>query len=144
MMKGLETGRIQVAARALGVATTTLNNTLAYAQHRESFGQPIYKHQAIGHYLADMATKLTAARQLTLHAADCYDNAERADMEAGMAKYFASEAARTNAEEAMRFYGEAFGAEPQIMTFKDAGMDLPGEYVQGNNLQVSLSGDDAA
>lgn len=49
-----------------------------------------------------------------------------------------------NAEEAMRFHGEAFGAEPQIMTFKDAGMDLPGEYVQGNNLQASLSGDDAA
>ena len=69
MMKGLETGRIQVAARALGVATAALEDALAYAQTRESFGQPIWKHQAIGHYLADMATKLTAARQLTYYAA---------------------------------------------------------------------------
>ena len=66
MMKGLETGRIQVAARALGVATAALEDALAYAQTRESFGQRIWKHQAIGHYLADMATKLTAARQLHL------------------------------------------------------------------------------
>ena len=83
MMKGLETGRIQVASRALGVATAALEDALAYAQERESFGQPIWKHQAIGNYLADMATKLTAARQLTLHAADRYDSGERADMEAG-------------------------------------------------------------
>ena len=77
MMKGLETGRIQVASRALGVATAALEDALAYAQERESFGQPIWKHQAIGNYLADMATKLTAARQLTLHAADRYDSGER-------------------------------------------------------------------
>ena len=69
MMKGLETGRIQVACRALGVATAALEDSLAYAQQRESFGQPIWKHQSIGNYLADMATKLTAARQLTWHAA---------------------------------------------------------------------------
>ncbi|OKH63908.1 acyl-CoA dehydrogenase, partial [Mycobacterium sp. SWH-M1] len=110
MMKGLETGRIQVAARALGVATAALDDALAYAQHRESFGQPIYKHQAIGHYLADMATKLTAARQLTLHAADCYDAAsdnpaQRADMEAGMAKLFASETAMEIALGAVRIHG---------------------------------------
>ena len=65
MMKGLETGRIQVAARALGVATAALEDALAYAQQRESFGKPIWKHQSVGNYLADMATKLTAARQLT-------------------------------------------------------------------------------
>ena len=75
MMKGLETGRIQVASRALGVATAALEDALRYAQERESFGQPIWKHQAVGHYLADMATKLTAARQLTLYAADRYDAA---------------------------------------------------------------------
>ncbi len=86
MMKGLETGRIQVAARALGVATAALEDALSYAQHRESFGKPIWKHQAIGNYLADMATKLTAARQLTHYAAERYDSGARCDMEAGMAK----------------------------------------------------------
>ncbi|HEY1440464.1 MAG TPA: acyl-CoA dehydrogenase family protein, partial [Mycobacterium sp.] len=70
MMKGLETGRIQVAARSLGVATAALEDALAYAQQRESFGRPIWKHQAVGNYLADMATKLTAARQLTRYAAE--------------------------------------------------------------------------
>ena len=94
MMKGLETGRIQVAARALGVATAALEDALAYARTRESFGVPIWKHQAIGNYLADMATKLTAARQLTRYAAERYDSGQRCDMEAGMAKLFASEAAR--------------------------------------------------
>ena len=83
MMKGLETGRIQVASRALGVAKAALEDALKYAQERESFGQPIWKHQSIGNYLADMATKLTAARQLTLYAAERYDSGERADMEAG-------------------------------------------------------------
>jgi alkylation response protein AidB-like acyl-CoA dehydrogenase len=86
MMKGLETGSDQVAARALGVATAVLEDALASAQDRQSFGQPIWKHQAIGHYLADMATKLTAARQLTRYAAERYDNGERCDLEAGMAK----------------------------------------------------------
>ncbi|MDZ4266299.1 MAG: acyl-CoA dehydrogenase family protein, partial [Mycobacterium sp.] len=105
MMKGLETGRIQVASRALGVATAALEDALRYAQDRESFGQPIWKHQAVGHYLADMATKLTAARQLTLYAADRYDSGERADMEAGMAKLFASEVAMEIALNAVRIHG---------------------------------------
>ncbi len=105
MMKGLETGRIQVASRALGVATAALEDALRYAQERESFGQPIWKHQAVGHYLADMATKLTAARQLTLYAADRYDAGERADMEAGMAKLFASEVAMEIALNAVRIHG---------------------------------------
>src|SRR5258708_22445321 len=93
MMKGLETGRIQVASRSLGVATAALEDALRYAQERESFGQPIWTHQAVGHYLADMATKLTAPRPLTLYAADRYAAGERADMEARMAKLFAPQVA---------------------------------------------------
>ena len=93
MMKGLETGRIQVAARALGVARAALDDSLRYAQERESFGQPIWKHQSIGNYLADMATKVTAARQLILYAAERFETGQRCDMEAGMAKLFASEVA---------------------------------------------------
>jgi butyryl-CoA dehydrogenase len=105
MMKGLETGRIQVASRALGVATAALEDALAYAQQRESFGKPIWKHQAVGHYLADMATKLTAARQLTRYAAERHDSGQRADMEAGMAKLFASEVAMEIALNAVRIHG---------------------------------------
>jgi alkylation response protein AidB-like acyl-CoA dehydrogenase len=105
MMKGLETGRIQVAARALGVATAALEDALAYAQQRESFGQPIWKHQAVGNYLAEMATKLTAARQLTRYAAERYHSGERCDMEAGMAKLFASEVAMEIALNAVRIHG---------------------------------------
>ena len=105
MMKGLETGRIQVAARALGVASAALEDALAYAQQRQSFGQEIWKHQSVGNYLAEMATKLTAARQLTRYAAERYDRGERADMEAGMAKLFASEAAMEIALNAVRIHG---------------------------------------
>ncbi len=105
MMKGLETGRIQVAARALGVATAALEDALAYAQQRESFGKPIWKHQSVGNYLADMATKLTAARQLTRYAAERYDSGQRCDMEAGMAKLFASEEAMEIALNAVRIHG---------------------------------------
>src|SRR5947209_800853 len=92
MMRGLEIGRIQVASRALGVGQAALDDSLRYAQQREAFGQPIWKHQSIGNYLADMVTKLTAAGQLVMYAARCYDSGRRADMEAGMAKLFASEA----------------------------------------------------
>ena len=105
MMKGLETGRIQVAARALGVASAALQDALDYAQSRESFGQPIWKHQAVGHYLADMATKLTAARQLTLHAADRYDDGRRADMEAGMAKLLGARIAWAAADNGLQIHG---------------------------------------
>src|SRR4051812_41406484 len=129
MMKGLETGRIQVAARALGVATAALEDALAYAQQRESFGQPIWKHQAVGHYLADMATKLTAARQLTLYAADRYDAGERADMEAGMAKLFASEVAMEIALNAVRIHG-GYGYSTEFDVeryFRDAPLMIVGE-----------------
>jgi alkylation response protein AidB-like acyl-CoA dehydrogenase len=129
MMKGLETGRIQVASRALGVATAALEDALRYAQERESFGQPIWKHQAVGHYLADMATKLTAARQLTLYAADRYDAGERADMEAGMAKLFASETAMEIALNAVRIHG-GYGYSTEFDVeryFRDAPLMIVGE-----------------
>ncbi|WP_425003184.1 acyl-CoA dehydrogenase family protein [Mycolicibacterium sp. S3B2] len=129
MMKGLETGRIQVAARALGVASAALQDALDYAQSRESFGQPIWKHQAVGHYLADMATKLTAARQLTLHAADRYDSGRRADMEAGMAKLFASEVAMEIALNAVRIHG-GYGYSTEFDVeryFRDAPLMIVGE-----------------
>jgi alkylation response protein AidB-like acyl-CoA dehydrogenase len=129
MMKGLETGRIQVAARALGVATAALEDALAYAQQRESFGKPIWKHQAIGNYLADMATKLTAARQLTRYAAERYDSGERADMEAGMAKLFASEVAMEIALNAVRIHG-GYGYSTEFDVeryFRDAPLMIVGE-----------------
>jgi len=143
MMKGLETGRIQVASRALGVATAALDDALAYAQQRESFGQPIWKHQAIGHYLADMATKLTAARQLTLYAADRYDSGERADMEAGMAKLFASEAAMEIALNAVRIHGGyGYSTEYDVERyFRDAPLMIVGEgtnEIQRNVIAAQL------
>nr|WP_167109569.1 acyl-CoA dehydrogenase family protein [Mycobacterium sp. DL592] len=129
MMKGLETGRIQVASRALGVATAALEDALAYAQDRESFGQPIWKHQAIGHYLADMATKLTAARQLTRYAAQRYDSGQRCDMEAGMAKLFASEVAMEIALNAVRIHGGyGYSTEYDVERyFRDAPLMIVGE-----------------
>jgi butyryl-CoA dehydrogenase len=129
MMKGLETGRIQVASRALGVATAALEDALAYAQQRESFGKPIWKHQAVGNYLADMATKLTAARQLTLYAAERYDSGERSDMEAGMAKLFASEVAMEIALDAVRIHG-GYGYSTEFDVeryFRDAPLMIVGE-----------------
>ncbi|MCH9710226.1 MAG: acyl-CoA dehydrogenase family protein [Actinomycetia bacterium] len=143
MMKGLETGRIQVASRALGVAAAALEDALAYAQQRESFGQPIWKHQAVGHYLADMATKLTAARQLTLHAADRYDSGERADMEAGMAKLFASEVAMEIALSAVRIHGGyGYSTEYDVERyFRDAPLMIVGEgtnEIQRNVIAAQL------
>lgn len=129
MMKGLETGRIQVAARALGVATAALEDALSYAQQRESFGRPIWQHQSIGNYLADMATKLTAARQLTRYAAERYDSGERCDMEAGMAKLFASEIAMEIALNAVRIHGGyGYSTEYDVERyFRDAPLMIVGE-----------------
>jgi alkylation response protein AidB-like acyl-CoA dehydrogenase len=129
MMKGLETGRIQVAARALGVARAAFEDSLAYAQQRESFGKPIWKHQSIGNYLADMATSLTAARQLTLHAAREYDAGRRVDMEAGMAKLFASETAMQIALNAVRIHGgHGYSTEFDVERyFRDAPLMIVGE-----------------
>ncbi|AFC54373.1 acyl-CoA dehydrogenase [Mycobacterium paraintracellulare] len=129
MMKGLETGRIQVASRALGVATAALEDALAYSQQRESFGQPIWKHQSVGNYLADMATKLTAARQLTRYAAEKFDSGERCDMEAGMAKLFASEIAMEIALNAVRVHGGyGYSTEYDVERyFRDAPLMIVGE-----------------
>jgi alkylation response protein AidB-like acyl-CoA dehydrogenase len=143
MMKGLETGRIQVASRALGVATAALGDALAYAQQRESFGQPIWKHQSIGNYLADMATKLTAARQLTRYAAERYDSGERCDMEAGMAKLFASEVAIEIALNAVRIHGGyGYSTEYDVERyFRDAPLMIVGEgtnEIQRNVIAAQL------
>jgi butyryl-CoA dehydrogenase len=143
MMKGLETGRIQVASRALGVATAALEDSLAYAQQRESFGKPIWKHQAVGNYLADMATKLTAARQLTLYAAGRYDSGERSDLEAGMAKLFASEVAMEIALDAVRIHG-GYGYSTEFDVeryFRDAPLMIVGEgtnEIQRNVIAAQL------
>lgn len=143
MMKGLETGRIQVAARALGVATAALEDALAYAQSRESFGQPIWKHQSIGNYLAEMATKLTAARQLTRYAAERYDSGERCDMEAGMAKLFSSEVAMEIALNAVRIHG-GYGYSTEFDVeryFRDAPLMIVGEgtnEIQRNVIAAQL------
>jgi len=129
MMRGLETGRIQVASRALGVGQAALDDSLRYAQQREAFGQPIWKHQSIGNYLADMATKLTAARQLVLYAARCYDSGRRADLEAGMAKLFASETAMEIALDAVRIHG-GYGYSTEFDVeryFRDAPLMIVGE-----------------
>jgi isovaleryl-CoA dehydrogenase len=129
MMRGLEIGRIQVASRALGVGQAALEDALRYAQQREAFGKPIWQHQAIGNYLADMATKLTAARQLVLYAARCYDSGRRADLEAGMAKLFASETAMEIALDAMRIHG-GYGYSTEFDVeryFRDAPLMIVGE-----------------
>jgi alkylation response protein AidB-like acyl-CoA dehydrogenase len=129
MMNGLETGRLQVAARALGVGRAALDDALRYAQERESFGKPIWQHQSIGNYLADMATSLAAARQLTLDAARKADGGQRADMEAGMAKLFASETAMQIALNAMRIHGGyGYSTEFDIERyFRDAPLMIIGE-----------------
>jgi alkylation response protein AidB-like acyl-CoA dehydrogenase len=129
MMKGLETGRIQVASRALGVAQAALDDSLRYAQERESFGQPIWKHQSIGNYLADMATKTTAARQLILYAAERFEMGQRCDMEAGMAKLFASETAMEVALNAVRIHGGyGYSTEYDVERyFRDAPLMIVGE-----------------
>jgi alkylation response protein AidB-like acyl-CoA dehydrogenase len=143
MMKGLETGRIQVASRALGVATAAFDDALAYAQQRESFGQPIWKHQSVGNYLAEMATKLTAARQLTRYAAERYESGERCDMEAGMAKLFASEVAMEIALNAVRIHGGyGYSTEYDVERyFRDAPLMIVGEgtnEIQRNVIAAQL------
>jgi len=115
---GLELGRINVAARGVGLAEGSLRLATAYAQTRETMGKPICEHQAIQLKLGEMATRARAARLLTLDAADAYDRGQRCDMEAGMAKYFASEAAVRNSEEAMRVHGGyAYSKEYEIERF---------------------------
>jgi alkylation response protein AidB-like acyl-CoA dehydrogenase len=143
MMTGLETGRIQVAARALGVARAAFDDAFAYARQRESFGMPIWRHQSVGNYLADMATKLTAARQLVLHAAERADRGLRCDLEAGMAKLFASEVAMEIALNAIRIHG-GYGYSTEFDVeryFRDAPLMIVGEgpnEIQRNVIAAQL------
>src|SRR6202007_3320919 len=128
-MRGLEVGGVQVPCRALGVGRAALEDALRYAQQRKSFGKPIWQHQSVGNYLADMATKLEAARQLVLYAARRYDSGERADLEAGMAKLFASETAMEIALNAVRIHG-GYGYSTEFDVeryFRDAPLMIVGE-----------------
>ena len=108
ILAGLELGRINIAARGVGIARACLEESLAYAQQRQSFGKPIGEHQSIQIRLADMATRVESARLLTESAARAFDTGDRCDLEAGMAKLAASEAAVSNSLDAMRIHG-AYG-----------------------------------
>ncbi|AUH67596.1 MULTISPECIES: acyl-CoA dehydrogenase family protein [Gordonia] len=129
MMRGLEVGRIQVASRALGVGQASLEAATKYAQERESFGKPIWKHQSVGNMIADMATKQQAARLLTVDAAEKLDRGERADLEAGMAKLFASETAMQLALDSIRVHGGyGYSKEYDVERyFRDAPLMIVGE-----------------
>jgi alkylation response protein AidB-like acyl-CoA dehydrogenase len=128
-MAGLELGRVQVAARAVGVAQAALDDALAYAQQRETFGRPIWEHQSVGNLLADMATKVHASRLLVLDAAAGIDAGRRSDLEAGMAKLYASEACMQVALDAMRIHGATgYSAEIDVERyFRDAPLMIVGE-----------------
>lgn len=129
MMSGLEVGRIQVAARAVGVARAAFDDALQYSQERRSFGKPIWQHQSVGNMLAEMATSITAARQLNLHAADCIDAGRRSDMEAGMAKLFCSEMAAKVTLDAVRIHG-GYGYSQEFDVeryYRDAPLMIVGE-----------------
>lgn len=126
---GLELGRINVAARGVGIAEGALRLASEYAQIRRTFGKPIAEHQAIALKLGEMVTRARAARLLTLDAAAAFDRGERCDMEAGMAKYFASEAALTNSTESLRIHG-AYGYSKEYdieRLYRDAPLTCIGE-----------------
>ena len=129
ILAGLALGRINVAARGVGVAQAALSASLSYAQMRETFGQPIGQHQAIQLKLADMATRVEASRLLVDRAAQAYDSGQRCDKEAGMAKLFATETAMENAAEALRIHG-AYGYSPDNEVeryYRDAPLLVVGE-----------------
>ena len=129
ILGGLELGRINVAARGVGVAEAALREAVSYSQVRKTFGKPICEHQAIQLKLADMATRVEAARLLTSRAADAYDRGQRCDMEAGMAKLFATEAALENSIEAMRIHGaNGYSKEFNVeRLYRDAPLLIIGE-----------------
>jgi len=127
--EGLTLGRINVAARGVGIADGALALATSYAQTRETFGKPICEHQAIQLKLGEMATRARAARLLTIDAAAAFDRGERCDMEASMAKYFASEAALENSIESMRIHG-AYGYSKDYdieRLYRDAPLTVIGE-----------------
>lgn len=128
-ISGLELGRVNVAARGVGVAQAALDEAVRYSQQRMTFGKPIHQHQAIALKLADMVTRVTAARLLTQNAATALDRGERCDFEAGMAKLFASEAAVENALESLRIHG-AYGYSKEFLVerlYRDAPLLVIGE-----------------
>jgi butyryl-CoA dehydrogenase len=128
-MSGIEVGRVNVAARGVGVAQAALDDALAYAREREAFGKPIAQHQAVQLMLAKMATRAEAARLLTVEAARKKASGERADLEAGMAKFFATEAAQENALDCMRIHGGS-GYSTELRPeryYRDAPLLLIGE-----------------
>lgn len=129
VLSGLELGRINVAARGVGVARAALQDSVVYAQQRKTFGKPICEHQAIQLKLGEMATRTEAARLLVDSAARAFDRGERCDMEAGMAKLFATEAAMENALDAMRIHG-GYGYSTEFDVeryYRDAPLLLIGE-----------------
>ena len=128
-LSALELGRINIAARAVGVAQAAFDAAMRYSQERETFGKPIFEHQAIGFKLAEMATKLQAARLMTYDAARRYDSGERIDLEAGMAKLYASEAAQEIAWDALRIHGgNGFTSEYPVERFyRDTPLMVIGE-----------------
>ncbi len=126
---GLELGRVNVAARGVGVAQAALDEAVRYSQQRKTMGKPIHQHQAIALKLGDMATRVEAARLLTEKAAATLERGERADYEAGMAKLFATEAALENATEAMRIHG-GYGYSKEFLVerlYRDAPLLCIGE-----------------
>jgi len=129
ILGGLELGRINVAARGVGLAQAALDESVKYSQQRKTFGKPICEHQAIQLKLGDMATRTEAARLLTMQAAHAYDRGERCDMEAGMAKLFATETALENSMEAMRIHG-GYGYSKEYLVerfYRDAPLLTIGE-----------------
>jgi alkylation response protein AidB-like acyl-CoA dehydrogenase len=129
ILSALEVGRINIASRAVGVARAAFEHAIRYAQERRTFGKPIAEHQSIQNKLADMGTKLQAARLLTEHAARLKQSGARADVEAGMAKLFASETAFELATEALRIHGGVgYTTElPIERYFRDAPLMIIGE-----------------
>jgi len=129
ILAGLELGRINVAARGVGLSRAALEDSIAYAKTRKTFGKPIGEHQSIQIKLAEMATKLEASRLLTEQAAIAYDSGNRSDLQAGMAKLFATETALFNSTEAMRIHG-GFGYSPEYNIeryYRDAPLLVIGE-----------------
>ncbi len=128
-MSGIEAGRVNVAARGAGLARAALDDAIRYAREREAFGKPIAGHQAIQLMIAKMATRAEAARLLVLQAAHAKAHGDRADLEAGMAKYFSTEAAQENALDCMRVhggYGYSLEYRPERY-YRDAPLLLIGE-----------------
>jgi alkylation response protein AidB-like acyl-CoA dehydrogenase len=138
IMSGLELGRVNVAARCVGIARAALEAAIGYARHRETFGKPIAEHQAIQMMLAKMATQLQAAHLMVRHAADKKDRGERADLEAGMAKLFASEMCMQVTIDALRIHG-GYGYTQDLNVeryFRDAPLMMIGEGT--NEIQQTI------